>query len=580
MAYPVPVANVALRLPPGVVGIDVDAYKGEDATKAWAALLDRLGPLPLAPWCSARDDGLSGIRLFRVPPGYAPSDRGLGSAGEVIWHGHRYVVAPPSVHPDPGQVYRWVYPNKRKGGPQALLAANLPELPVGWLEALRAHLRAPDTAAIGWTNPDIPQLMANGIPLGVIQNEVLRDVAFALAMQGRSEEEAWAVWQAIVAKTIPTRAAEPWTEVDFRRHRDSALRRLAERTQAEVATEVRRLTVREQARQVLAAQAVQSVTFNPVDWQAAWTGHLDEPDWLSEPVIERGQTVSLWAAPATGKSLLALEIAAALASGRAALGNLPREPATVLYLDCENRQQKLIGRLRAMGHSPDEQGRLKLLSFPALAKLDTPQGGAQLAKLVDACQPALMVIDTMSRVIAGDENDARTFHRLLQPHDRAAAPGWDRAPAARPPRQRHQQGHARLLRQTRARRRRVGTGQRRAGHLPAEAGQGPRRAGRGAAEPEATHRAAAARVDGRGHESAADGGGAGPAGGPDRHQQARSRAWNAYTDLKKKTPSPSPGVVARTVRVELSKRDDANSGSPQITDVVVTEVIKAAEDAS
>jgi hypothetical protein len=39
-------------------------------------------------------------------------------------------------------------------------------------------------------------------------------------------------------------------------------------------------------------------------------------------------------------------------------------------------------------------------------------------------------------------------------------------------------------------------------------------------------------------------------------------------------------VVARTVRVELSKRDDANSGSPQITDVVVTEVIKAAEDAS
>jgi bifunctional DNA primase/polymerase-like protein len=145
-----PDANVALRLPPGVVGIDVDAYKGEDASKAWAALLDRLGPLPLAPWCSARDDGLSGIRLFRVPPGYAPSDRGMGSAGEVIWHGHRYVVAPPSVHPDPGQVYRWVYPNKRKGGPQALLAANLPELPVGWLEALRSGTcGSPDTAAMG-----------------------------------------------------------------------------------------------------------------------------------------------------------------------------------------------------------------------------------------------------------------------------------------------------------------------------------------------------------------------------------------------------------------------------------------------
>jgi hypothetical protein len=54
-------------------------------------------------------------------------------------------------------------------------------------------------------------------------------------------------------------------------------------------------------------------------------------------------------------------------------------------------------------------------------------------------------------------------------------------------------------------------------------------------------------------------------------------AWTIYTDLKKQTPSPAPDVVARTVRVELSKRGDDGPASPgQITEVVVTEVINAA----
>jgi hypothetical protein len=59
-----------------------------------------------------------------------------------------------------------------------------------------------------------------------------------------------------------------------------------------------------------------------------------------------------------------------------------------------------------------------------------------------------------------------------------------------------------------------------------------------------------------------------------------SLAWTIYTDLKKKTPSPAPEVVARTVRVELGKRGDADlTASGQITDVVVTEVINAADGA-
>jgi len=57
-------------------------------------------------------------------------------------------------------------------------------------------------------------------------------------------------------------------------------------------------------------------------------------------------------------------------------------------------------------------------------------------------------------------------------------------------------------------------------------------------------------------------------------------AWTIYTDLKKKTPSPAPDVVARTVRVELRKQSDTAAVPGEITDVIVTEVIKAAQDAS
>ena len=129
-----PDANIALRLVLVVIGIDLDLY--EDPTKdhpaaerqaAWKELEARLGPLPESPRATSRDDGISGIRLYRVPPGWKaagilpatavceghplpdgreaqPGD--LVSPGEVIQHHHRYMVAPPSVHPS-GRRYRW-----------------------------------------------------------------------------------------------------------------------------------------------------------------------------------------------------------------------------------------------------------------------------------------------------------------------------------------------------------------------------------------------------------------------------------------------------------------------------------------
>jgi len=129
-----PAANIALRLPDGVIGVDLDLYpdpsKDHPAIErmaAWDVLLGQLGALPESPRATSRDDGISGIRLYRVPAGWkaagilpaAPVCQGHPlpgggeakagdpvSPGEVIQHHHRYMVAPPSAHPS-GRRYRW-----------------------------------------------------------------------------------------------------------------------------------------------------------------------------------------------------------------------------------------------------------------------------------------------------------------------------------------------------------------------------------------------------------------------------------------------------------------------------------------
>jgi hypothetical protein len=53
-----------------------------------------------------------------------------------------------------------------------------------------------------------------------------------------------------------------------------------------------------------------------------------------------------------------------------------------------------------------------------------------------------------------------------------------------------------------------------------------------------------------------------------------SLAWTVYTDLKKRTATPSAEVIARTIRV--IRHDQGQADAPHIIEVVVTEAIHAA----
>ena len=67
--------NIGLRQPDDVIGIDTDAYGNKTGAATQAEAEKRWGPLPYSPRSSSRGDGISGIRLYRIPPGVELVDR-------------------------------------------------------------------------------------------------------------------------------------------------------------------------------------------------------------------------------------------------------------------------------------------------------------------------------------------------------------------------------------------------------------------------------------------------------------------------------------------------------------------------
>lgn len=156
--------------------------------------------------------------------------------------------------------------------------------------------------------------------------------------------------------------------------------------------------------------------YPPIDWHELWNTTTGHPDWLIPDILERGRISAIAAPPKTGKSLLTLYLLAALASRRPLLGqtNPHAHGIRILYIDIENSLHDIRQRLDDMGYQPDDLPEFTYLSFPNLPSLDTPRGGQHLDALVDHHQPELVVFDTTSRIIGGEENRADTFRALYR----------------------------------------------------------------------------------------------------------------------------------------------------------------------
>lgn len=157
------VNGLGLRMPEGVLGLDLDDYGPKHGTRSLMALCDLLAvELPDAPATSGRIDG-SEIRFFRVPPGLAWVSDALAEHGggvDLIHRGHRHAKAWPSVHHKTGLTYGRtdiargeIRYQDDAGEPWLLpLPDELPDLPGPLVAALVGRQGADERSPIRWEN--------------------------------------------------------------------------------------------------------------------------------------------------------------------------------------------------------------------------------------------------------------------------------------------------------------------------------------------------------------------------------------------------------------------------------------------
>lgn len=146
-----------------------------------------------------------------------------------------------------------------------------------------------------------------------------------------------------------------------------------------------------------------------IDWHDLWEQD-DEEEWILEPLIAKRRGIVIYSPPKVGKSLFSLEMAVHISIGDSWLGVDIDAPHNVLYVDYENDPRgDTRSRLQAMGYGPDDLQNLKMLSFPTIDGLDSPKGAQQLLAACQVYECDIVIIDTISRAVDGDENENDTW---------------------------------------------------------------------------------------------------------------------------------------------------------------------------
>ena len=141
----------------------------------------------------------------------------------------------------------------------------------------------------------------------------------------------------------------------------------------------------------------------------------DAPPALIHQVWPKGGSITISAKEGQGKSYLALYMAICLALGRECVGTPAGKPQKVLYVDREMDLAELKTRCEVFGTTLEELADSECFFYSEpvgpVAIDDIPWATA-LLHLADDYGIEVLIIDTMSKVIGGDENDNGTYQKL------------------------------------------------------------------------------------------------------------------------------------------------------------------------
>ena len=414
--------NIGLRMPVGVIGIDVDEY----GSKHGAVELDKLlrgRKLPRT-WCSTnREDGVSSIRFYRVREG--TDLLGILCPGvETVQRHHRYAVASPSTHPE-GRTYRWLDPAGRESTepPQV---ADLPELPPQlvreWTKpetgSARGTPKARDERVQEWLEDH-----SEGEPCRALAKE-LKD--YLSASGSRHDAMVHTCMRLVNLATQGHRGGRqaleglsdlfvPAVELD----RDGA----GLEFWRSLAGAVARVDVNPPPRKGCCAPTVDGEPLGQRDdeeqdeeprptlrdrliWRER-LGDLPRPRALIEGVLDTGQITVLAGPYGTLKSFVALSWLASVATGTPWLGRSVSRAGRTLYVASE--ESGAHDRLTAWErHHKVEIPRERLAVLRDGVNLGDPDELGELVQVIRSDEFELIVVDTLNRSMPGlDENSTK-----------------------------------------------------------------------------------------------------------------------------------------------------------------------------
>lgn len=459
--------NLALRVPPDVIGLDVDAYADKPGEQTLSKLVAEYGPLP-ATWLStSRGDGISGIRLYRVPAGTTLPTKLPGI--ELIQRHHRYVTAWPSVHPE-GRVYQWVDEATGEIGCEVPPYERIPDLPAEWITGLaieaahqeKADLTGEQAAGIfaGFPTGEpcghittaagkaasrgdrhdvynetvlaVCRHARNGCPGG--QETLLRLRAMFIAEvtgdRSRTASEAQAEWMrnltgalALVAEQPQgAECAEDWSMYDIpvalevpepEQAAESEQPTEADPMQSAIRRKAAELMIVEEARALLARRKAHEAP--PLGGEQL-TSFLAQPDEVIAYRVDRLWTtngrVLLAAAAKAGKTTMMTNLLGCLADGGAFLNTFDTQPVdpgrSIVYLNLEVSGNQMRRWLRRAGiRNTDAVHVVNLRGQLSALTLASEDGRTRVSGWLRDLGAQVVILDPLAPLLASlglDEN--------------------------------------------------------------------------------------------------------------------------------------------------------------------------------
>ena len=149
--------------------------------------------------------------------------------------------------------------------------------------------------------------------------------------------------------------------------------------------------------------------YTPLDLADA---HIPRPvNWMVEGLIGEQDIAVMFGEPNSGKSWLTLSLSVAVMQGRETWLGLPLlKQGKVLYIDEENPEDVIYQRLAKLGLRNQDTSMLRYLHEQNIRLDRSPE---EVLDEVQAFDPTLIIVDSLTRVHTGNENDAGEMAKLF-----------------------------------------------------------------------------------------------------------------------------------------------------------------------